>query len=165
LVETTPDQFLFPLQISALHREQLILQQPLQEFENETNSLELYNDQSIILTDNLAAPELFNFLTPTFQPITEVPTLFEVEKHIIEKTPVKNYAFDEMVYFSYPGNAVNIQVNPLAVMETQIMFDLPIKDVKKFPEVNPNRRKVIQHPMQELLIDFKQWAHYSISHP
>jgi hypothetical protein len=163
--EIIPDQFLPPLQISALHNEQLIFQQPFQEFKTENNSLELYNDQSVILTDNLASPELFNFLMPISQPTIDVSPSSEVEKNISKEIPARSYTFDEMVDFSYTNNTVNIQVNLLDVEETQVMVDSPVKDVKKFPEVSPSRRKVIRYPIQELFISFKQWGHYSKSHP
>jgi hypothetical protein len=127
--------------------------------------LEIYNEQNIILTDNLASPYLFNFLTPISQQIIKVPLSSEEEIKTPKETPARSYTFDEMVDFSDTSTAVNIQVNPLAVVETQVMVDSPVKDVKKFLEVISSRRKIIRHPIQELFINFKQWVHYSTSHP
>jgi hypothetical protein len=162
-VEITSDQFSFPLQINVLQNEQLTSQQPLDNHKTKIDSLETYNDQ-IITLDNLASPGLFDFLSPISHQTIEPPLSSEIEVKIPKETPARSYTFDEIVDFPYTSNEVNVQANSLAVIETQVKVDSPVKDVKKFPQFIPSPRKVIRHSIHELFISFKQWVHYSKSH-
>jgi hypothetical protein len=128
--EKLPDQFLPPLQSEALQIERSTSQQTFNDHEKDASSLETYSEQNISL-DNLASPDLFDFLSPISQQNfnTEVnmqtetlPEICKPDVNVIQTSSQEIFEpFAEVVNcFTFDDLAdVPCYYNPLSPIEVQ----------------------------------------------